>query len=112
MTKATLLEQINKLPTYLHVSDIQGLSQLATQGVLGVTGLAESVQGNVYKALATPFGPLGAKFIDPAAGSSGVKPTGITGLVYGGIQGITRLEGYTPVYRHFNTGLCHKPQAT
>jgi len=95
MTNATLLEQINKLPTYLHVSDIQGLSQLATQGVLGVTGLAESVQGNVYKALATPFGPLGAKFIDPAAGSSGVKPTGITGLVYGGIQGITRLAGGT-----------------
>ena len=32
------------LPTYLHVPDIQGLAQLATQGVLGVVGLAESVQ--------------------------------------------------------------------
>ncbi len=95
MPKPTLLDQLNKLPTYLHVSDIQGLSQLATQGVLGVTGLAESVQGNVYKAVATPFGPLGAKFIDAAPGSSGVKPNGITGLVYGGVKGITRLAGGT-----------------
>ena len=95
MTKPTLLDQLNKLPTYLHVSDIQGLSQLATQGVLGVAGLAESVQGNVYKAVATPFGPLGAKFIDAALGSSGVKSGGITGLVYGGIKGITRLAGGT-----------------
>lgn len=99
MAKPTLLDQFNaqfsKLPTYLHVSDIQGLSQLATQGVLGVTGLAESVQGNVYKAVATPFGPLGARFVDAAPGASGVKPSGITGLVYGGIKGITRLAGGT-----------------
>ena len=97
MTKPTLLDQLNdqlsKLPTYLHVSDIQGLSQLATQGVLGVTGLAESVQGNVYKTVATPFGLLGSRFIDAAPGSSGVKPGGITGLVYGSIRGITRLAG-------------------
>ena len=84
-----------RLPTYLHLSDIQGLSQLATQGVLGVTGLAESVQGNVYKAVASPFGLLGAKFIAAAPGASGVKPSGITGLVYGGINGITRLAGGT-----------------
>lgn len=95
MTKPTLLEQLSKLPTYLHVSDIQGLSQLATHGVLGVTGLAESVQGNVYKAVATPFGRLGAKFIDAAPGSSGVKPGGITSWVYGGIKGVTRLAGGT-----------------
>ena len=99
MTKPSLIEQLSdqlsKLPTYLHMSDIQGLSQLATQGVLGVTGLAESVQGNVYKAVATPFGALGAKFIHAEPGSSGVKPNGITGLVYGGIKGITRLAGGT-----------------
>ena len=95
MTKPTLRDQLSKLPTYLHVSDIQGLSQLATQGVLGVTGLAESVQGNVYKAVATPFGPLGAKFIDATPGASGIKPKGITSLVYGGIKGITRLAGGT-----------------
>ena len=99
MTKPTLFEQLNdqlsKLPTYLHASDIQGLSQLATQGVLGVTGLAETVQGNVYKTVAAPFGLLGSRFIDAAPGSSGVKPTGITGLVYGSVRGITRLAGGT-----------------
>ena len=36
-----------------------------------------------------------AKFVDAAPGSSGVKPIGITGLVYGGIKGITRLAGGT-----------------
>ena len=95
MSKPTLLEQLNKLPTYLHVADVQGLAQLATQGVLGVTGLAESVQGNVYKAVATPFGRLGARFIDAAPDGSGVKRSGITGLVYGGIKGVTRLAGGT-----------------
>ena len=84
-----------KLPTYLHLSDLHGLSQLATQGVLGVAGLAETVQGNVYKAVAASFGSLGSRFIDRAPGSSGVKPLGITGLVYGGVKGITRLAGGT-----------------
>ena len=84
-----------KLPTYLHLSDLHGLSQLATQGVLGVAGLAETVQGNIYKAVAASFGPLGSRFIDQAPGSSGVKPLGITGLVYGGVKGITRLAGGT-----------------
>jgi pimeloyl-ACP methyl ester carboxylesterase len=83
------------LPTYLHVSDLQGLAQLATQGVLGVAGLAETVQGSVYKSVAAPFGPLGARFIDKSPGSSGVKTLGITGLVYGSVKGITRLAGGT-----------------
>jgi hypothetical protein len=83
------------LPTWLHVSDIQGLAQLATQATLGITGLAETVQGNVYKAVAAPFGPLGAKFIDRLPGASGVRRSGITGLVYGSIKGVTRLAGGT-----------------
>lgn len=83
------------LPTWLHVSDIQGLAQLATQATLGVTGLVENVQGNVYKAVAAPFGPLGAKFIDRKPGGSGVRSLGITGLVYSGIKGVTRLAGGT-----------------
>jgi len=53
------------------------------------------VHGNVYKALAAPFGLLGSRFIDAAPGSSGVKPGGVTGLVYGGVKGITRLAGGT-----------------
>ena len=55
------------------MSDLQGLAQLATQGTLGVAGLAEMVQGNAYKAVAAPFGPLGAKFIDATPGGSGLK---------------------------------------
>ena len=92
---ATTRNPLTKLPTYMHLSDLQGLSQLATQGVLGVAGLAETVQGNVYKAVAASFGPLGSRFISREPGSSGVKPLGITGLVYGGIKGITRLAGGT-----------------
>ena len=99
MTQPTLFKQLgnplSKLPTYLHVSDIQGLAQLATQGVLGVAGLAESVQGNVYKAVAVPFGLLGSRFIDAAPGASGIRSAGITGLVYGSVRGITRLAGGT-----------------
>ncbi len=84
---------LKRLPAWLHVSDIQGLAQLATQATLGITGLAETVQGNVYKAVAAPFGPLGAKFIDRLPGGSGVRRSGITGLVYGSIKGVTRLAG-------------------
>lgn len=83
----------SRLPTWLHVSDIQGLAQLATQATLGVTGLAETVQGTVYKAVAAPFGLLGSRFVDSSPGSSGVKSSGITGLVYGSIKGVTRLAG-------------------
>lgn len=83
----------SRLPTWLQLSDIQGLAQLATQGTLGVTGLAEAVQGNVYKAVAATLGPLGARFVDKTPGASGVKPLGITGLVYGGVKGVTRLAG-------------------
>lgn len=81
------------LPGWLHLSDIQGLARLATQGTLGVTALAEKVQGNIYKAVAAPFGAAGQKFVDREAGSSGIRKTGITGLVYGSIRGVTRLAG-------------------
>lgn len=84
-----------RLPTYLHAADIQGLAQLATQGVLGVAGLAETVQGSVYKTVAAPFGLLGSRFVDGTPGSTGVRPQGITGLVYGSVKGITRLTGGT-----------------
>ena len=93
MPKVTLRDQLNKLPTYLHLSDVQGLSQLVTQGVLGLTGLAESVHGNVYKIVAAPFGLLGSRFVDASPGASGVKSSGITSFVYGGVKGITRLAG-------------------
>jgi PGAP1-like protein len=81
------------LPTWLHSSDIQGLVQLAKRGVLGVTDLAETVHGNVYKALALPFGPLGQAFVERAPGTTGVRARGITGLVYGSVRGVARLAG-------------------
>ena len=87
---------ISRLPGYLQLSDIQGLAQLATQATLGVTGLAENVHGNVYKAVASLLGPVGDRFIDgspSASGASGIRPAGITGMVYGGVRGVTRLAG-------------------
>ncbi len=87
---ATLRE---RLPTWLHVADIQGLAQLATQGVLGVTGVAEAVQGSVYKSVAAPFGLLGSRFVDGTPGGTGIKPKGITGFVYGSVKAVTRLAG-------------------
>jgi alpha-beta hydrolase superfamily lysophospholipase len=82
-----------RLPAWLHLSDIQGLAQLAMQGIVGVSDLAETVHGNVYKAVAVPFGPLGQAFIDRAPGASGVRKRGITGLVYGSVRGAARLAG-------------------
>ena len=81
------------LPTWLHASDIQGLAQLATRGALSVADLAETVHGTVYKTVAVPFGPLGQAFVDRAAGRTGVRSRGITGLVYGGVRGVARLAG-------------------
>ena len=80
------------LLAYLHVSGIQSLAQLATQGVLSVAGLAESMQGNVYKSVAAPFS---GRFIDKSPGGRGVKTLGITSLMYGSVEGITRLTGGT-----------------
>ncbi|MES2413997.1 MAG: alpha/beta hydrolase [Pseudomonadota bacterium] len=84
-----------RLPTWLHVSDLQGLAQLATQGVLGVTSVAEAVQGGIYKTVAAPFGLLGSRFVDGTPGATGIKARGITGFVYGGIRAVTRLAGGT-----------------
>lgn len=82
------------LPSWLHVSDLQGLAQLATRGVLGAADVAESVHGNVYRVVAAPWGRAGATGVNDAvrrrtAGATG----GITGLVYGSVRGLTRLTG-------------------
>ncbi len=87
------LQPLADLRSHLHLSDIQGLAQLATRGTLGVAELVEKVQGNVYKAVAAPFGPAGQAFVDRRAGGSGVRKRGITGLVYGSVRGVTRLAG-------------------
>ena len=87
------LPSLSELRSHLHPSDLQGLAQLATRATLGITGLAEEVQGNVYKTVAAAVGAAGRAFVDKAAGASGVKKTGITGLVYGGVKGLTRVAG-------------------
>ena len=87
--------RIPGLPGWLHASDIHGLAQLATQATLGVAGLTENVHGNVYKTVASFFGPLGARFVDRTVGGSGVRSAGVTGLVYGGVRGVARLAGGT-----------------
>jgi hypothetical protein len=61
--------------------------------MVGVSDLVETVHGNLYKALAVPFGPLGQVFVDKAPGTSGVRKRGITGLVYGSVRGVARLAG-------------------
>ncbi|RZJ03684.1 MAG: hypothetical protein EOO54_25695, partial [Haliea sp.] len=81
------------LPTWLHASDLQGLAQLATQGSLGLVTVGEAVQGQVYKIAASPFGALGAKWVDPSPDSTGIRERSLTGLVYGTARMATRLAG-------------------
>lgn len=89
------LPSLTELRSHLHPSDLQGLAQLATRGTLGITGLVEKVQGNVYKTVAAPFGAAGRMFVDRTPGASGVRKNGITGLVYGSVRGVARLAGGT-----------------
>ena len=70
-----------KLPTWLHMSDIQGLSQLATQGVLGVAGLAEAVQGRKVETASGLAGgtihPLQEAFMEHFAAQCGYCTPGM-----------------------------------
>ena len=84
-----------RLPTWLQLSDVQGFAQLATQATLGVTHMAETVQGRVYQRIAAVFGPLAAGWVDRGPDQTGVRAKGITGLVYGSVKGVTRLVGGT-----------------
>jgi hypothetical protein len=68
-------------PRHIHASDLRGLGRLAIDATLGLTSLVETMHHNISR---VP-GPLG---------KSTQKPTnGITGLVYRGIRGVTRLVG-------------------
>ncbi|NKI33988.1 alpha/beta hydrolase [Wenzhouxiangella sp. XN79A] len=60
----------------LHPSDLQGISRLAIDGVVGVTDLVE----HLHAAIALP-------------GTSSQRTRGITGQVYRSVRGITRLVG-------------------
>ena len=68
-------------PRHLHAADLRGLGRLAIDATLGITSLVETMHHNISR---VP-GPLG---------KSTQKPTnGITGFVYRGIRGVTRLVG-------------------
>jgi pimeloyl-ACP methyl ester carboxylesterase len=58
----------------VHLSDLRGLTRLATDATLGVTDLVEAV----HQDIALPLG---------------MPRRGIAGLVYGGVRGVTRLVG-------------------
>lgn len=64
-------------------SDLRGAGRLAVDAVLGLTDLVENLHGNILR---VP-GPLGPVSEQPT--------TGITGLVYRSIRGMTRLAGGT-----------------
>ena len=67
--------------THLHPSDLRGASRLATDAVIAVTDLVETMHHNI----GSVSKPLGT----PAAGST----RGMTGLVYRTVRGVTRLVG-------------------
>lgn len=66
----------------LNARDIRGLSQLATDAALGVSLMTEGVHQSV-------LGTMGG-----AAGKSAGRTSGVTGLVYQGINQLTRLVGH------------------
>lgn len=70
-------------PSHLHASDLRGLGRLSIEAVTEVTRLVESLHHTITQ---TPA-PLGAA----RTGAT----TGITGLVYRSIRGVTALVGGT-----------------
>jgi pimeloyl-ACP methyl ester carboxylesterase len=67
--------------TRLRISDLRGLAQLATQAVLGVSDIVEGVHQSVWSSLGVPGGERPG------------RTRGITGWVYRGVNGTTRLFG-------------------
>ena len=67
--------------SHIRPADVRGYSRLAIDATIGLTRLVETMHHNILR---TP-GPLGEHTQEPT--------TGITGLVYRSIQGVTRLVG-------------------
>ncbi len=67
--------------THLRPSDLRGVSRLAVEATAGVTGAVEAMHLNIARS--------SGLFGTPARGAT----SGITGLVYRGIRGVTRLVG-------------------
>jgi pimeloyl-ACP methyl ester carboxylesterase len=69
--------------SHLHPADLQGLSRLAVDGVLGTTSLVEEMHYAI------------GRVSGPSLPSRDGRTRGITGLVYRSIHGITGLVGQT-----------------
>jgi hypothetical protein len=67
--------------THLRATDLRGAGRLAIDATVGLTNLVENLHHNIARVSA----PLGAASEQPT--------TGITGLVYRSIRGVTRLVG-------------------
>jgi len=66
---------------HLHVSDIRGMVRLATQATAGVTHIVEGVHRSVWDVMGLP------------AHEEAERTSGITGLVYRSVHGVTQLVG-------------------
>ena len=64
---------------HLRPADLRGVARLATQATTGVTGITEGVHQSVLSTMGLP------------GGSEAGRARGLTGLVYQGIRGVTRL---------------------
>lgn len=85
-------------------AQLRGLSRLAIEAVSGVTDLVEAMHANIA-GLAAPLGK-----------GRGERTSGLTGLVYGSVRGVTRLVGHgldavlaaaTPLLRQEPSGPRH-----
>lgn len=65
----------------VRASDLRGLAALATQGTLGAARVAEGVHGAVHRSMGL------------SAGVPDGRTGGLTGAIYQGVQGVTRLVG-------------------
>lgn len=69
------------MKSHVRLSDIRGYSRLAVDATIGLTDLVESMHRNI------------ARFPGVLGETSQERTTGITGLVYRSIRGVTRLVG-------------------
>jgi len=65
----------------LRISDLRGLSQLATEATVGVTGIAEGVHRSVWDSVGIPGSEVPG------------RTRGVTGVVYTAVRGVTRVVG-------------------
>lgn len=74
--------KVAKIIANLQARDIRGLAQLATEATVGVSGITEGVHQSVLSTLGV------------AADKSAGRTSGMTGLIYRGINKLTKLVGH------------------